>query len=100
MPKGTTWEAYRRSALGEARSIAVGQVAASDVHLPAGKALLTEYRTRFVLNGRKRTVSTAQYGLLLEDTSYVLTYTTLPSARGQYSAWFKLSAESFRLTNT
>jgi hypothetical protein len=53
-----------------------------------------------VLNGRKRTVSTTQYALLLEDTSYVLTYTTLPSARDEYVDWFKLSAESFRLINT
>jgi hypothetical protein len=99
VPKGTTWDAYRRGALGEAKSLAVGRVAATDVDLPAGKALRVEYRTRFVLNGRKRTTSTTQYGLLLEDTSYVLTYTTLPSARNEYADWFKLSAESFRLTN-
>jgi hypothetical protein len=100
VPKGTTWDAYRRGALGEARSLAVGPVEATDVDLPAGKALRVEYRTRFVLDGRKRTVSTTQYGLLLEDTSYVLTYTTLPSARNDYADWFKLSAESFQLTNS
>jgi hypothetical protein len=99
VPKGTTWDAYRRGALGEARSLAVGRVAATDVDLAAGQALRVEYRTRFVLNGRKRTLSTTQYGLLLEDTSYVLTYTTLPSARNEYADWFKLSAESFQLTN-
>jgi hypothetical protein len=100
LPKSTTWDAYRRSALNEAKSIAIGRVAATDVSLPAGKALRVEYRIRFVLNGRKRTVSTTQYALLLEDRSYVLTYTTRPSARDEYVDWFKLSAESFRLINT
>ncbi len=100
VPKGTTWEAYRRGALGEAKSLAAGRVSATDVDLPAGKALRVEYHIRFVLEGRKRTVSTTQYGLLLEDTSYVLTYTTLPAARDEYADWFKLSAESFQLTNS
>jgi hypothetical protein len=100
VPKSTTWDAYRRSALGEARSIALGRVAAADVDLPAGKALRAEYRIRFVLNGRRRIVSTTQYALLLEDASYVLTYTTLPAARDEYADWFKLSAESFRLIDS
>jgi hypothetical protein len=100
VPKGTTWDAYRRGALKEAKSIAVGRVAAADVDLPSGKALRVEYHIRFVFNGRKRTVSTTQYALLLEDTSYVLTYTTLPVQRDEYADWFKLSAESFQLTNS
>jgi hypothetical protein len=36
---------------------------------------------------------------LLQEKSYVLTYTTLPSQRTQYLDWFKLSAESFELTS-
>jgi len=100
VPKSTSWDAYRRSALGEAKSIALGRVAATDVDLPAGKALRVEYHIRFVLGGRKRILSTTQYALLLENESYVLTYTTLPSARDEYADWFKLSAESFRLVNS
>jgi hypothetical protein len=98
VPNGTTWDAYKRSAIREAKSVADSRVSTEEVQLPAGKALRADYRIRFVLNGRKRTVSTTQYGLLLEDRSYVLTYTTLPSMRNQYLDSFKLSAESFELT--
>jgi hypothetical protein len=99
VPTGTTWDAYKRSAIREAKSVADSRVSTEEVQLPAGKALRADYRIRFVLNGRKRTVSTTQYGLLLQDKSYVLTYTTLPSQRTQYLDWFKLSAESFELTS-
>jgi hypothetical protein len=98
VPTGTTWDAYKRSAIREAKSVADSRVSTEEVQLPAGKALRADYRIRFVLNGRKRTVSTTQYGFLLENRSYVLTYTTLPSMRNQYLDWFKLSAESFELT--
>jgi hypothetical protein len=98
VPAGTTWETYKRSAIHEAKSIADSRVRTAEVQLPAGKALRADYRIRFVLNGRKRTVSTTQYGLLLQRSSYVLTYTTLPSVRDEYLDWFKLSAESFELT--
>ena len=98
VPTGTTWDAYKRSAIREAKSVADSRVGTEEVQLPAGKALRADYRIRFVLNGRKRTVSTTQYGLLLENRSYVLTYTTLPSVRSEYLDWFKLSAESFELT--
>jgi hypothetical protein len=74
-------------------------VSTEELQLPAGKALRAVYRIRFVLSGRERTVSTTQYGLLLENKSYVLTYATLPSLRTQYVDWFKLSAESFELTS-
>jgi hypothetical protein len=98
VPTGTTWDAYKRSAIREAKAVADSRVSTEEVQLPAGKALRAEYRIRFVLNGHKRTVSTTQYGLLLQNTSYVLTYTTLPSVRNEYVDWFKLSAESFRPT--
>jgi hypothetical protein len=98
VPTGTSWDAYKRSAIREAKSIADSRVATEEVQLPTGKALHADYRIRFVLNGRKRTVSTTQYGLLLNNRSYVLTYTTLASTRGEYIDWFKLSAESFQLT--
>jgi hypothetical protein len=78
--------------------VADSRVNTEELQLPAGKALRADYRIRFVLNGRKRTVSTTQYGLLLQGRSYVLTYTTLPSVRDEYLDWFKLSAESFELT--
>ena len=99
VPTGTTWDAYKRSAIREAKAVADSRVSTEEVQLPAGKALHADYRIRFVLNGRKRLVSTTQYALLLENRSYVLTYTTLPSVRNRYLDWFKLSAESFELTN-
>jgi hypothetical protein len=99
VPNGTTWDAYKRSAIREAKSVADSRVATEEIQLRAGKALRADYRIRFVLNGHKRTVSTTQFGLLLENRSYVLTYTTLPSLRTQYLDWFKLSAESFELTS-
>ena len=98
VPAGTTWVAYKRSAVREAKSIADSRVTAKELRLPAGKAVRADYRIRFVLNGRKRTVSTTQFGLLLENRSYVLTYTTLPSVRSRYLESFKRSAESFELT--
>jgi hypothetical protein len=99
VPNGTTWDAYKRSAIREAKSVADSRVSTEELQLPAGKALRAVYRIRFVLSGRERTVSTTQYGLLLENKSYVLTYATLPSLRTQYVDWFKLSAESFELTS-
>jgi hypothetical protein len=98
VPTRTTWETYKRSAIREVKSVADSRVNTEELQLPAGKALRADYRIHFVLNGRKRTVSTTQYGLLLENKSYILTYTTLPSVRNEYLDWFKLSAESFELT--
>jgi hypothetical protein len=97
VPTGTSWDTYKRSATREAKSIADSPVSTEEVQLPAGKALRADYRIRFVLSGKKRTVSTTQYGLLLDNQSYVLTYTTLASTRSEYVDWFKLSAESFQL---
>jgi hypothetical protein len=94
-----TPEKYKRSALAEAKSIADSRLDSSEVDLPAGKALRIEYRARFLLNGRKKTIATTQYALLLDSKSYVLTYTTLPALRSDYANWFKLSAESFQLNN-
>jgi hypothetical protein len=85
--------------LAEAKAIAVSKLDSSEVDLPAGKALRIEYRARFVINGRKKAISTTQYALLLDKTSYVLTYTTLPALRTDYADLFKLSAQSFQLTN-
>jgi hypothetical protein len=99
VPTGTSWEAYKRSAIREAKAVADSRVSTEEVQLSAGKALRADYRIRFVLNGHKRTVSTTQYGLLLQNRSYVLTYTTLPSVRDRYLDWFKLSAESFEVTS-
>jgi len=97
--EGVTPEKYKRSALAEAKSIADSRLDSSDVDLPAGKALRIEYRARFLLNGRRKAIVTTQYALLLDNTSYVLTYTTLPALRSDYADWFKLSAESFQLNS-
>jgi hypothetical protein len=99
VPEGVTPEKYKRSALAEAKSIAKSRLDLSDVDLPAGKALRIEYRARFLLNGRRKAISTTQYALLLDNKSYVLTYTTLPALRTDYADWFKLSAESFQLNS-
>jgi hypothetical protein len=99
VPEGVTPEKYRRIALAEAKSIADSRLDSSEVDLPAGKALRIEYRARLLLNGRKRAIATTQYALLLDRTSYVLTYTTLPALRSDYADWFKLSAESFQLNS-
>jgi hypothetical protein len=99
VPESVTLEKYRRIALAEAKSIADSRLDSSEVDLPAGKALRIEYRARFLLNGRKRAIATTQYALLLDKTSYVLTYTTLPALRSDYADWFKLSAESFQLNS-
>lgn len=99
LPEGVTPEKYKRSALAEAKSIADSPLDSSEVDLPAGKALRIEYRARFVLNSRRKAIATTQYALLLDNTSYVLTYTTLPTLRSDYADWFKLSAESFQLNS-
>jgi hypothetical protein len=97
--EGEAPEKYERSALAEAKAIATSKLDSTEVGLPAGKALRIEYRARFVINGRKKAISMTQYAFLLDKTSYVLTYTTLPALRDEYADWFKLSAESFRLTS-
>jgi hypothetical protein len=95
--ESVTPEKYERSALAEAKQIAISKVNSSEVGLPAGKALRVEYRARFVIDGRKKAISTTQYAFLLDKTSYVLTYTTLPALRDDFADLFKLSAESFQL---
>jgi hypothetical protein len=99
VPEGVTPEKYKRSALAEAKSIAKSRLDSSDVDLPAGKALRIEYRGRLLLNGRRKAIFTTQYALLLDNKSYVLTYTTVPALRTDYADWFKLSAESFQLNS-
>jgi hypothetical protein len=99
VPERVTPEKYKRSALAEAKAIAHSRLESSEVELPAGKALRIEYRARFLLNGRRKAIATTQYALLLDNTSYVLTYTTLPALRSDYADWFKLSAESFQLNS-
>ena len=99
VPEGVTPEKYKRSALAEAKALADSRLDSTEVDLPAGKALRIEYRARFLLNGRRKAIATTQYALLLENTSYVLTYTTLPALRSDYADWFKLSAESFQLNS-
>jgi hypothetical protein len=97
VPKGTTWERYKASALREANAVAGSKVESSELDLPAGRAIRAQYTVRFTLDGRKRVISTTQYGLLLGDKSYVLTYATLPAVRLDYAIWFEQSARSFRL---
>jgi hypothetical protein len=99
VPERVTPEKYKRSALAEAKAIAHSRLESSEVELPAGKALRIQYRARFLLNGRRKAIATTQYALLLDNTSYVLTYTTLPALRSDYADWFKLSAESFQLNS-
>jgi hypothetical protein len=99
VPEGLAPGKYKRSALAEAKSIADSRLDSSEVDLPAGKALRIEYRARFLLNGRRKAIATTQYALLLDNKSYVLTYTTLPAFRSDYADWFKLSAESFQLNS-
>lgn len=99
VPEGLASEKYKRGALAEAKSIADSRLDSSEVDLPAGKALRIEYRARFLLNGRRKAIATTQYALLLDNKSYVLTYTTLPALRTEYADWFKLSAESFQLNS-
>jgi hypothetical protein len=99
VPDGVPPKKYKRSALAEAKSIADSPLDSSEVDLPAGKALRIEYRARFLLNGRRKAIATTQYALLLDNTSYVLTYTTLPALRSNYADWFRLSAESFQLNS-
>jgi hypothetical protein len=99
VPERVTPEKYKRSALAEAKAIAHSRLESSEVELPAGKALRIEYRARFLLNGRRKAIATTQYALLLDNTSYVLRYTTLPALRSDYADWFKLSAESFQLNS-
>jgi hypothetical protein len=94
-----TPERYKRSALAEARSVAEGRLDSSEIDLPAGKALRIQYRVRFVLNGRRKAIATTQYALLLENTSYVLTYTTLSALQDEYADSFERSAESFELNS-
>jgi hypothetical protein len=99
VPEGVTPEKYKRSALAEAKVIADSRLHSSEVDLPAGKALRIEYRFRFRLNSHRQGVATTQYALLLDNKSYVLTYTTLPALRSDYANWFRLSAESFQLNS-
>jgi hypothetical protein len=91
-------EKFRRGAVAEAKALAASKVRATDVTLPAGAALRLDYRARFSLAGKRKTVATLQYALLIGRKAYVLTYTTLPAFRSEYDWAFRRSANSFRLS--
>jgi hypothetical protein len=92
-----TPERYRQAAIAEAKDIAASRPTATDVDLEAGKAVRLEYRARFVVGGREKMMWTRQYALLVNGTSYVLTYTTLAAFRDDYADTFERSAVSFQL---
>jgi hypothetical protein len=78
-------------------SVARDSVEQELVTLPAGRAQKVSYRLSVVAAGKRRTVATLQYALLVDGKSYVLTYTTLPGEQGRWADVFRRSAESFRL---
>jgi hypothetical protein len=94
----TTPEQYRRSAIAEAREIAISVVETSDVSLPAGTALRLSFEAKFDVDRRTKKVSTLQYAMLRDGQSYVLTCTTLPQFAARYRTIFEATVDSFRFT--
>ena len=78
-------------------SVVGGAVDDQVVTLPAGRAQKVSYRLSVTAAGKRRTVQTLQYALLVNGKSYVLTFTTLPGQEDLWAAAFRRSAESFRL---
>ena len=75
----------------------LGPIATSVVRLPIGPAVRASYRVRFTSNGRAVTTQTLQYLVLREDTSFVVTLTTLPAEAARRRAAFTAIARSLRL---
>jgi hypothetical protein len=65
------------------------------VELPAGRAQRLSYQASFTLNGRERSISTLQYGLVADGWMYVITYTTLPELADEYRNDFERSVSLF-----
>jgi len=74
----------------------VGPVSTSVVRLPAGAAVRAAYRVRFTSAGRSVTTQTLQYLVLRDDTSFVVTLTTLPAEAARRKATFTAMARSLR----
>jgi hypothetical protein len=98
--KKFTAQTLRRALAKEAKTLASSKVRATDVSLPAGKAVRLQYRARFTFTGRRTLVSTLQYSFLLDKKLYVLTYTSLPAYAAEYDWAFRKSAASFRLAES
>ncbi len=76
---------------------AMGTIATSVVRLPVGPAVRASYRVRFTRNGRPVITQTLQYLVLRDDTSFVVTFTTLPAEVARRSRSFTAMARSIRV---
>ena len=68
------------------------------VELAAGEAVRLRYRQTLETEGGTTELSTTQYNLVEEGTSFILTFTTLPVEVDELDPVFAAAAESFRAT--
>lgn len=97
-----SFDEYAEAVLAEIREIAAvkGAVDEEVVTLPAGKAQKLSYLLDFTVGGKALTVSTLQYALLVDGTSYVITYSTLPGHEAELAQTFERSARSFSASSS
>ena len=75
------------------RTSEVGQ---DRVELPAGEAVRLRYRQTLNTESGEQELATTQYNLVASETSYILTFTTLPKELERLEPVFQAAAESFR----
>ena len=68
------------------------------VDLDAGEAVRLRFQQKFQSEGTTIDVSTTQYGLIADGTSYILSFTTLPEQLSAYEDDFSAAMESLELS--
>jgi hypothetical protein len=97
VPGDFSFEDFARQSEAEIRELADMSTGMQSkvVELPAGRAQRLSYQASFTLNGRERSISTLQYGLVADGWMYVITYTTLPELADEYRNDFERSVSLF-----
>jgi len=68
------------------------------VDLDAGEAVRLRFQQRFKAEGSAVEVSTTQYGLIVDGTSYILSFTTLPEQLKAYEDDFGAAMQTFKVS--
>ena len=97
VPDDFTFEDFAQANEAELRTLSgvTAGLESDEVNLPAGRAQRLTYQARFTFSGQERSITTLQYGLVVDGWAYVITYTALPEYADEYRDDFERSASSF-----
>ena len=97
VPDDFTFEDFAQANEAELRTLSgvTAGLESNEVNLPAGRAQRLTYQARFTFSGQERSITTLQYGLVVDGWAYVITYTALPEYADEYRDDFERSAGSF-----